>query len=284
MAKVSIIIPSRNEQFMPKTVEDIFAKATGEIEVIVIKDGLCHTPLPNKPNLEVFDFIHPLGMRHAINFAAKEATGKYLLKCDAHCMFAEGFDEALQADCDGDWLVVPRRMKLDAETWTIRDPQHMVDYEYLSYPYEKPDEIGMHGRQWPERARERKDIQIDDDMSFQGSCWFMPRDYFWKLGPMQEEGYGTFMQEPQELGLKVWLGGGRQVRNKKTWYCHLHKGKQYGRGYSLEGQNRKEAQEWCAKYWLADSWPGQVHKFEWLIDKFWPIPTWPEDWRNIEHP
>ena len=32
MAKVSVIIPSRNEEWLAKTVDDIFTKATGEKE------------------------------------------------------------------------------------------------------------------------------------------------------------------------------------------------------------------------------------------------------------
>jgi len=23
--------------------------------------------------------------------------------------------------------------------------------------------------------------------------------------------------------------------------------------------------------------PGMTHKMEWLVEKFWPVPTWPED-------
>ena len=36
MTKLSVIIPSRNEQFLPETVNDLFAKAAGDIEVIVV--------------------------------------------------------------------------------------------------------------------------------------------------------------------------------------------------------------------------------------------------------
>ena len=36
---VSIIIPSRNEPFLQHTIDDILAKAAGEIEVIVVLDG-----------------------------------------------------------------------------------------------------------------------------------------------------------------------------------------------------------------------------------------------------
>ena len=73
-------------------------------------------------------------MRNAINSAAAIAKGKYLLKTDAHCMFGEGFDEILKAECDDDWVVIPRRKRLDAENWAIQDVgKPDVDYEYLSF-------------------------------------------------------------------------------------------------------------------------------------------------------
>ncbi len=26
--------------------------------------------------------------------------------------------------------------------------------------------------------------------------------------------------------------------------------------------------------------PGMIHKIEWLVEKFWPVPTWPDDWKD----
>jgi hypothetical protein len=114
MAKVSILIPSRNEQFLPQTVDDIFAKAAGDIEVIAVLDGYWPDPiLRDRPNLVLIHRGQAQGMRPAINSAARIAKGDFFMKCDAHCMFAKGFDETLKADCDGDWVVVPRRYSLD---------------------------------------------------------------------------------------------------------------------------------------------------------------------------
>ena len=60
-------------------------------------------------------------------------------------------------------------------------------------------------------------IDIVEEMCFQGSCWFMTRYHYWEfLGGMNSHGYGTFSQEPQEIGLKTWLGGGAIKVNKKT--------------------------------------------------------------------
>ena len=99
MGKVSVLIPSRNEQFLAPTVDDLFAKAEGEIEVLVFLDGYKpDPPLQERDNLILIHSRKPLGMRHAINACASVASGTYLMKCDAHCMFDEGFDYWLSDD------------------------------------------------------------------------------------------------------------------------------------------------------------------------------------------
>jgi hypothetical protein len=159
-----------------------------------------------------------------------------------------------------------------------------VDYHYLSWAYAKPEEIGIHGAPWNERARERKDILLDDEMSSQGSCWFMTKRHFTEcLGGLSEVGYETFVQEFQEIGLKTWLGGGAVKINKKTWYAHLHKGKQYGRGYFISKGTMLRGTLYSADFWMNNRWPERKHNLEWLIEKFWPVPTWPAnraEWRT----
>ena len=279
MAKLSVIIPSRNELFLPQTVNDIFAKASGDVEVIAILDGYWpDPPLTENPNLILIHRGYPRGMRNAINSAASIASGKYLMKVDGHCMFAEGFDEVLKADMEDNWVVIPRRYSLDAEKWQPRMERTPIDYEFLSYPYWKPEQVGIHGTIWRDRAKERKDILIDDNMSFQGSCWFTTKDHFWGvIGGLQEEGYETFIGEPQEVGMKTWLGGGRLVTNKKTWYAHLHKGKQYGRGYFMSKAERTRGNAYSVNYWMRNLWPERKHDIAWLVEKFWPVPSWPDD-------
>src|SRR3990167_4131766 len=96
---VSIIIPARNEQYLGKTVEDLLTKAVGEIEIIAVLDG--YWPDPKLADNDRLILIHrgtPLGMRPAINAAAAIAHGKYLMKCDAHCMFALRYDQTLKDD------------------------------------------------------------------------------------------------------------------------------------------------------------------------------------------
>jgi glycosyltransferase involved in cell wall biosynthesis len=284
MSKVSVLIPSNKERFLSKTVDDIFNKAVGEFEVIVYLDGYWpDPPLKERPELIILHGDQVVGMRPGINAAAAAATGKYLCKCDAHVMFAEGFDEVLKKDCADDWVVIPRRVSLDAEEWKIDvTGKAPVDYHFLSYPWHKPLETGMHGTVWNERAKARKDILIDDEMSSQGSCWFMTKYHFDNfLGGLPNEGYGNFVQEFQQIGNKTWLGGGQVKINKKTWYAHLHKGKRYGRGYYISQPKMIEGAKWSADFWMNNRWENRIHDIEWLIDKFWPVPTWSENWKEL---
>lgn len=282
MAKVSVVIPTRNEQFLSATIDDVFNKARGEIEVVVYLDGYKpDPPLKERPGL-VLLFGPAVGMRGGINAAAAAATGEYLCKSDGHNMFAEGFDEVLKKDCLDDWVVVPRRKSLDAEKWDIlQNGKSPVDYHYLSYPLLKPEEIGMHGVVWRDRARERINIMIDDEMSSQGSCWFMKKTYFERFNGLPEEGYGNFVQEFQQVGNRTWLSGGRVVVNKNTWYAHLHKGKTYGRGYSISQRAMIRGGLWSADYWLNNRMPDRKYDLEWLIDKFSPVPGWPNGWESM---
>ena len=282
---LSIIIPSRNEVFLTHTIRDLLAHAVGSIEIIVNIDE-------NWPDEIIKDkrviYLHPgtpKGMRYGINSCAAIAKGIYLMKTDGHCMFAPGFDKVLSENCDDNWVVIPRRKRLDAENWKIMDVgKPDIDYHYLCFPERgKEHDWGMHGVMWPERALERIDpkYDIDDTMSFQGSSWFMKRKWFTDfIGYLDDDFYGSFAQEPQEIGLKTWLGGGAVKVNKKTWYAHLHKGPKYGKMYRLTMNDEKviiAGHNRSAKHWMEGREPNMIHPIAWLVEKFWPVPTWPED-------
>jgi glycosyltransferase involved in cell wall biosynthesis len=282
MPDVSIIIPARNETFLQKTITDVLSKATGSVECIAVLDGYWPDPplIPDKRLIQLHRG-QSMGMRAAINGAAAIAKGKYLMKTDAHCMFAEGYDDVLKSNCEDNWVVIPRRYSLDAENWKIEQNGKVRDYHYLCYPDpNKGHDRGMHGVEWWSRCKERIDpiYDIDDEMSTQGSCWFMHKTHFDNfLHGLSEVGYGTFSQEFQEIGNKTWLGGGSVKINKKTYYCHLHKGKTYGRMYSANMREIVAGHNYSADYWMGNKWEGRIHDIDWLIDKFAPVPTWPED-------
>jgi glycosyltransferase involved in cell wall biosynthesis len=279
---ISAIIPSRNERFLNQTIQSLLENAVGEIEVIAIIDESWPEKVIKDNRVIYIHFGSPRGMRAGVNAGLSVVHGQYIMKTDGHCLFAPGFDKVLAENCEENWLVIPRRYSLDAEAWTIDKGRPFRDYHYLCFPAKgKPHDWGMHGVEWPERTRARSDpkYDIDDTMSFQGSLWFANRDYFMKhVGFLDDrtDTYSTFAQEPQEVGLKYWLGGGVIKVNKKTWYAHLHKGRHWGRMYR-EDPNTVASHNWSAKHWMEGKEPGMIHPISWLVEKFWPVPTWPED-------
>ena len=124
---LSIIIPSRTERFLNKTIQDILDKATGEIEVFPVLDGYGDTPYEKIIDPRVKYLSLPDNKqrqkRMAVNAAVSISKGKYVMWIDAHCVVAEGFDEVLAKDCEDDWVVVPRRYKIDNKIWDISDIQ-----------------------------------------------------------------------------------------------------------------------------------------------------------------
>lgn len=290
MPKLSILVPSRNELYLMRTIDDCFAKAQGDVEVVTVLDGCWPDNwkefVAKHPNLHTIHHGEPKGLRPSVNAAAASAISrgaKYLFKLDAHCMLDEGFDVKLLAEIQPNWIVVPRRKRLDPVTWTLTDTHKTdIDYHYLSFPDDPLDfgGPGLNGKVWETRAKERAEILIDEEMSSQGSAWLASADYFTQLELLDAESYGTFWNEFQEIGLKCWLSGGQVMVNKKTWYAHWHKGKS-GRGYRLAESLLKQGRNYTMKWLYNEAWAGQTLPFSSLIKRFWPVPTWPENWEEL---
>lgn len=288
---LSVVIPSRSDQWLQKTVDDLLAKAEGEIEVIVVYDGRWANPIvkdhPRVVQIHQGELFNNLGMRAAINAGIAIARGDYVMKIDEQCMVDQGFDVKLAADCEDDWVVIPRRKRLDAENWALKeDGRPDIDYMQVDYPYQRPYDktCGLHGAEW--KRPDRADILIDDTPTMQGSCYFLTHKYWDKLFPngLDDTNYGSFTQEAQEISMKVWLSGGRVVVNKKTWYAHWHKGK-HGKGYGFNNEQYKrhlagteKGRVYAIQYWMNTQ--DYLHDFKWYINEKFPgSPGW-ENWEE----
>ena len=230
MTLLSIVIPSRNEKYLKQTIKDLLSKATGDIEIIAVLDG-CWSEIVENERVHYIHFTESQGMRGAINAGVAVAKGKYIMKTDGHCMFDKGFDEKLK-ECEKNWIVIPRRYALDVHNWKIEertDDKYPIDVMELN-----SDLQGV-------PTHKRKDDSIIDTESFQGSCYFLTKEYFNKLNLLDEKQFTSFFNEAQEIALKVKKDGGRVVRNTRTWYAHFHKTE--GRGYSLKNVDRNKARQ-----------------------------------------
>lgn len=270
---LSVIIPAKNELYLEKTIRDVLQNARGEVEVLVVLDGW----LP-EPRIEIgderaifFHFPEGIGQRQAINFAARKARGKYVMKLDAHCAVDEGFDVKLAADCAYDWTVIPRMYNLDVETWKPKKHKR-TDYMHIGLRPNGELRTEYYGGQEFKRQHAKPDL-IDDTMSCMGPGFFMHKDRFWELGGCDET-HGGWGQQGIEVACKAWLSGGRLVVNKKTWFAHWFRG---GGGpgfpYRLSGRAVEAARAYSKDLWMGDKWPLATRKFSWLIEKFKP-PGW----------
>ena len=288
---VSFIIPSRHEMMMvnetetvlQRMVRDIHEKATGDFEVVVVYDGEPYQNLPDYPNLVVLK-TEQAGTKTAVNRGAEAASGKYLFKLDSHCMVGPDIDKILSASMQDNWVVMPRFYVLDAENWKWQDNRF---YDYFRLPCPLTDKKGFRfqaGGHWKERTKERLDIPIDENMKLHGSCFFMSRKFFWDaLGGLDpNNGAGPTNGEDIEISLKTWLGpwDGKVIVNKNTWYAHMHRGGQRPREFPVSERQAHKSALWTADYWMGNSWPERVRDTGWLIDKFFPVPGWPDDWRR----
>ncbi len=276
---LSVVIPSRSDPHITKTVDGIFAAARGDIQCTVVLDGgswpegWAQTVERHSPRLLTIRHGASRGMRGSINAGVDAAhDAEFILKSDSHCLFSDGFDVALTSVCGDREVLVPRRYRLDCSTWSvIDDGRAPVDYEYLSFPELK-------GKVWNERAKERATIICDETPLTQGSCWLMKRSYFEFLELLDEEHYGTFWKEMLEIAMKAYLSGGCIKTLKNCWYAHPHQ----NRTYKLESGEQVKAHEFSKK-WLTGSagWKKQTLPFQSFLDRFGGMPSWPPGWNAM---
>ena len=130
--------------------------------------------------------------------------------------------------------------------------------------------------------KNRPEAQHDlaDVMSNIGACFFLRRSYYDAIDGL-DENHGSWGQVGQELSCKVWLGGGRQIVNKRTWFGHLFRtqgpsgsGEAFSFPYPMSGAAQDRAHKYAQEIWYSNGWKKQIHPLSWLVDRFKPAPGW----------
>jgi glycosyltransferase involved in cell wall biosynthesis len=304
MPSLSVIIPARGEVFLAKTVENLLENIRGDTEVIAVCDGYWPEPaLVDHPKVKVIHHTQAVGQREATNDGVRLSRAKYVMKLDAHCAVSEGFDVKLAEPYENgeigmDTTTIPRMYNLHAFSWKCHGCGHDSYQGPMPASCEKCKET--HGFDqvivWKPRISRRTDFacfdsemlfqywrkyddkaEIADVMSSVGACWFMPTDWFHKLGGM-DNGHGSWGQFGTEVSCKSWLSGGRQVVNKRAWFSHLFR-TQWGFQwpYPISQQQIDRARAYSRELWLNDRWPKQTRPLSWLVNKFWPVKGWTEE-------
>ncbi len=249
--KLSVIIPSYKDQYMPKTVQSLLdsSELGSALEVLVVLDGYWpYFELISDPRVRYIHLGKNRGMRGAINAGVSLSRGEFIMRTDEHCLFAQGFDRIMTESCESDWIITSRRYFLDPVKWGIMEEHGYVDYEKLVIQEDKK----FSGQKWKSRDQERKDVMVDETMAMQGSVWLMPRQWWIDvIGELQTEGYGPLYTDSHEMQFKTWQAGGSLMLNKQTFFAHKHRSfsRTHNDGTKENPANKEAGWAYCLKVW-----------------------------------
>lgn len=301
---LSIVIPSRNEMFLQKTIENILENIEADTEVIAVCDGAWpDPPVLDHPRVTILHYTNSIGQRAATNAGVRLSQAKYVAKLDAHCAVDKGFDRKLIEDCQPNWTMIPQMYNLHAFDWKCVDCGERI---YQGPKPEKCSKCGsareqemvivwqprwerltiswrfdrdLHFQYWRKhKNRPETKAEIIDTMCHIGACWFYERHRHWALDGL-DEGHGSWGQVGVETSLKGWLSGGRVVTTKKTWFSHMFRTNNHGFSfpYPISGNDIERAKKYSRDLWRNNKWPKQKYPLSWLVEKFWPVPDWDEE-------
>lgn len=301
MPELSVLIPARHEIWLKRTVKDVLDHATADTEIIVVADGeMPIEPFELHPRVHLVHYPIAIGQRAAVNQAAKLSTADYVMKLDAHCAVAQGFDTELidTAKTLGrdvtqipaqynlyvfDWICQDCGAKRDncptpRECWVCHSPaltQQIVWTNRRRTEFWRFD-ASLKFQYWGEfQSRPEGRGEICDAMTSLGACFFMRRDRFFELGGL-DESHGSWGQFGVEIALKSWLSGGRHVVNKRTWFSHAFRtqGGDWGFPFPISAAEQEAARVYSRWLWKGNRWAGQVRPLAWMLEHFAPVPDW----------
>lgn len=272
MPKLSILIPSRNEEFAQKTLDNLKKKIKGDTEILFEED------------------TEPIGQRALQNKLARKATGEYLMKLDAHVEMSEGFDVEMIKNCPSVGLLTSSILNLHAYDWKCKKcgarnyqgkkphalccewekdivwtpkPSPKVTFSYFdkNFAWITGDDIS--------------DKEIDETMSIQGQGWIVPTKLYWDLN-LCDESWGSWGQQGVEMSCKLWLSGHKVLSTKKVWCSHLFRGIDdfpYQRDMSEVHNGQVKSKE----YFMGNKYDKAVRPFKWIIEHF----NYPGNWKDV---
>lgn len=234
MKDISVVIPSLNEPYLDKTVEDIASHSESDIEILVGDDA-----------------VEKLGQRGLTNKLVAQARGKYIFKTDAHCSFSQGWDKELLETASDKTIVAPYLLRLDGEAWQVIPKPAVGSFCFdtnLIFQYDQ----------------ERPEL-IVETMCLQGSAWLVSKEnyYAWNLG---DESLGSWGGQGPELGIKAWLNGGVCLTNKKCYYGHLFREKEEDFPYQRDKAIIKGTTDELCRRFKNKSIVGLIEKFGYPAD------------------
>ncbi|MDE3838791.1 glycosyl transferase family 2 [Bacillus methanolicus] len=196
---LSIIFPAKNEgENVKTTLNSLFSVKTNyPFEVIIVNDGSednCCDFLKTYYKKDQVKLIHSegIGAANARNLGAKNASGEYLIFCDAHLQFENWWI---------DLLIEPLLTgQSDAVTPAIGS---MGNTKFIGYGQTLKPNLRI---KW-----NSKQNGLFETAVLPGGCFIIRREVFEDVGGF-ETGFKTWGHEDVELSIKLWLFG---------YHCHV---------------------------------------------------------------
>lgn len=305
---LSIIIPSRNEIWLSKTIEDILEHKSPDTEIIVGLDGKhANPPIKDHKDVTILYVDEAIGQRAMTNQLAKLSRAKFIQKTDAHCSFSQGFDIEIfkMFEKVGDNVTMaPIMRNLWAFDWVCPEghrryqgpdgpckvcgKETVKDVLWISKKSPQSTtflmDVDPHFQyfgQYKKRPEYIKSIEENgytESMILQGSCFIATREKYWELG-LCDEDFGSWGSMGIEVACKTWLSGGRVLVNHNCWYAHLFRtqGGTFSFPYQQKESKVQDAKSFARDLFYNNKWDKQVRPLSWLIEKFKPIPSWHEE-------
>lgn len=312
MKDLSILIPSRNEMFLSRTIQDILENIEADTEIIAVLDGeWTRPPISDNDRVNLIYVPESIGQRASTNLACKIATGKYVMKVDAHCSFDKGFDRKMIEtfkETGDNVTMVPTMRNLWAFDWKcykcgwtkyqgptpteyptchskakVRHRMKWIGKERPqsnSYSFDSEPHF-QYFNEYTKRSEYKEALEktgLTETMSLQGSCFMCTRGKYLKLN-LCDETFGSWGNQGIEVAVKTWLSGGRVLVNHRTWYAHMFRtqGGDFGFPYEQSGRQVQETKNKVKDLFFNNKWDKAIHPLSWLISKFSPISGWSDD-------
>ena len=313
--ELSILIPSRHEEFLKQTIDDILTHREADTEIIAVCDGEWPVePIPQNERVNIIYLGKSIGQRAGTNIACRLSRAKYVMKIDAHCAFDQGFDrkmlELFQKVGD-DVTAVPvmrnlwvfdwKCYKCGLRTYQGPTPQKCSQCGDTQNLKKKILWIGKHNPQstsfcfdsephfqyfedWkhrPQYEKDKKELGYTETMSLQGSCFMLTRENYWKWEVCDDKA-GSWGNQGLEVACATWLTGHKVLVNHNTWYAHMFRtqGGDFGFPYEQHGREVQKTKNYIKdKFWDMRH-PNQIYSVKWLVEKFWPVKGWSQEELN----
>lgn len=205
---VSLIFPAKNEGNNVRTTLEsaMQVKTSYPFEMIVVDDGStdgCCEFIHSHPAAERIKLVRTegIGLPRAKNLGAQHAKGDYLIFCDAHLFFEDGWIELLLAPI--------RSGQADGTTPGIAPTNNPT---VAGYGQTVDHNLAVQWNAWRKNPFPTAVLP--------GGCYAVSKEVFTDIGGF-DQGFQVWGYEDVEISLKMWLFGYKCYAQPKVKILHL---------------------------------------------------------------